>query len=396
MNEFISKVTGENQFAAKRRFRFSIDWVLLFALLPILGGGLITMNSFVGENYYFEKQIVSITVALFVFFAFSFFDFRFLRRTPVIVSLFLGACAVLLALFALGTISKGAQSWFRLGFFAFQPADVVKVVLILIMAKYFSRRHVEIGHIKHIIVSGVYALIIFILVLFQPDFGSAIIIFLIWLGMVLVSGISRKHLLLVFLVGAITFAGLWTYGFKTYQKERIRNFLHPLTNIRGSGYNAYQSTVAVGSGRIFGKGIGYGTQSRLEFLPEYQTDFIFAAFAEEWGFFGVLLLFTLFGVVIWRVLKNALHGATNFEILYGLGLAIFFLSHFVIHVGMNIGLLPVTGLPLPFMSYGGSHLVAEFSGLGILMGMRRYARDAHKDVMKNEFLGGEGQELDVS
>ena len=138
---------------------------------------------------------------------------------------------------------------------------------------------------------------------------------------------------------------------------------------------------------MLGKGVGYGTQSRLRFLPEYQTDFIFAAFAEEWGFFGVLIVFVLFGIVVWRILVNALYGATNFEILYGLGLAIFFMLHFVINAGMNIGLLPVTGITLPFLSYGGTHLVTEFMGLGILMGMRRYRQKIHKDSMNNEFVG---------
>ena len=163
--------------------------------------------------------------------------------------------------------------------------------------------------------------------------------------------------------------------------------MHPFTDIRGAGYNAYQSTIAVGSGGLLGKGVGYGTQSRLKFLPEYQTDFIFAAFVEEWGFVGALVFFFLFGVVIWRILANALIGATNFEMLYGMGLAIFFMSHFIIHVGINIGLLPVTGTTIPFLSYGGSHLLTEFTGLGILMGMRRYARPAHRDAMRNEFLG---------
>jgi rod shape determining protein RodA len=164
-------------------------------------------------------------------------------------------------------------------------------------------------------------------------------------------------------------------------------FLHPLQDIQGTGYNAYQSTIAVGSGQVTGKGLGYGTQSRLSFLPEYQTDFIFAAFAEEWGFVGVIILFLLFGVVMWRIIINAMYGATNFEVLFGMGVAIMIMSHFVVHVGMNIGLLPVTGITIPFMSYGGSHLLVTFVALGVVMGMRRYARAAHKDLLQNEFLG---------
>lgn len=379
--------------AVKRFFssveeRLSVDWILFGATLPIIAVGLVTMNSFVGDSQLFYKQIIWIGLSFAVFFVASFVDWRFLRRTDVLVTLFLLSCGVLLFLLLVGSVVKGVKGWFDLGFFSLEPSEVSKLVLILILAKYFSRRHVEIKHIRHILVSGVYAAIIFALVLVQPDFGSAIIIFFIWLGMVLVSGISKRHILLVILLGALSFAGLWGFVFKDYQKQRITTFFHPFTDVRGSGYNAYQSTIAVGSGGLWGKGVGYGTQSRLKFLPEYQTDFIFAAFAEEWGFAGVMILFLLFGIVIYRILINALFGATNFEILFGLGLAILFMAHFFVHVGINIGLLPVTGLTMPFMSYGGTHLITSFGGLGILMGMRRYRRAAHKDIIKNEFLGG--------
>lgn len=374
--EFIGKVAKTH-----------IDWILFFVLLPILGAGLVTMDSFKGTNTLFYHQLVWIVVAMAVFFGASFFDFRFLKRTKVLVWIYAVACSILLVLFVLGHTAKGATSWFRFGGLSFEPADPMKLVIILVLSKYFSRRHVEIAHFKHIIVSGVYALIPFVLILLQPDFGSAIIIFFIWFGMIMVSGISRKHLATVFVMGALAFGALWNFGFHEYQKARIVNFLNPLANIHGSGWNAYQSTIAVGSGEAWGKGVGYGTQSRLKFLPEYQTDFIFAAFAEEWGFVGVLILFLLFGIVMWRILANALVGAGNFEMLFGMGLAIFLMAHFVINIGMNMGLMPVTGITAPFLSYGGSHLLTEFLGLGILMSFRRYSRAAHRDDMKNEFLG---------
>src|SRR3990167_6084679 len=258
-----------------------IDWLLLFFVLPILAAGLVTMKSFASEEGagdFFNRQIVWIAISLSVFFIFSFIDFRFLKQTKILVFLFLLFSGMLIVLFILGKTVHGAQSWFSLGVFSFQPADMMKLVLVLILAKYFSRRHVEIRNIKHIFISGFYALVPFILVLLQPDFGSAMIIFFIWLGMVLVSGISKQHLLLVFFAGAVIFASLWIFLFAPYQKARIASFVNPLTDIQGSGYNAFQSTVAVGSGQILGKGLGFGTQSRLKFLPEYQTDFVFAAF----------------------------------------------------------------------------------------------------------------------
>ena len=370
----------------QQRF-LNIDWLLFLFLLPVLGAGLLTMKSFTEATPYFSHQLIWIGISFIIFFTFSFIDFRFLKQTKVLVSLFFIFSGLLMLLFILGKITNGAQSWFSFGSFSFQPSDMMKLVVILMLAKYFSRRHVEIKKIKHIFISGLYALIPFLLVFFQPDFGSAMIIFFIWFGMALVSGISVKHLLLIIGIATISVGFLWMFTFQPYQKARILNFVHPLSDVRGSGYNVYQSTIAVGSGQLLGKGVGFGTQSRLKFLPEYQTDFIFAAFAEEWGFTGVILLFILWGLIIWRILHIALLGTTNFEILFGLGFVIYLMSHFIINIGMNIGLMPVTGLTLPFMSYGGSHLITEFMGLGILMGMRKYSRVAHRDDMHNEFLG---------
>jgi rod shape determining protein RodA len=381
MAEIIDSLKGKMRGVSK------IDWYLIFAVLPVLGAGLVTMNSFMGNDSYFTHQLVWILVSFIIFFVFSFIDFHFLRRTSVVVTLYSIGVMALLALFVVGQASKGAQSWIDLGLFSIQPSDPMKLVLIIVLAKYFSRRHVEIAQIKHIVVSGVYAFIIFALVALHPDFGSALTIFAIWFGMVMVSGISKKHLLLVVLGGAVIFAGFWNFGLKSYQKARIMNFVHPLADIRGSGYNAYQAMVTVGSGGLLGKGLGYGTQSRLKFLPEYETDFIFAAFAEEWGFVGVIILLLLFAIILFRIMKHSMRGESNFETLFCAGLAIFFVSHLIVNIGMNIGLLPVTGIPVPFMSYGGSHLVTEFAGLGIMMGMARYSRPAHRDLMKNEFVG---------
>lgn len=364
-----------------------IDWWLFGAILPIMAVGLVTMHSFTDGTTYASHQFISIIVATIAFFSLSLIDMRVLRSTTIAVILFCISFLSLGALTLFGKISHGAQSWFSFGEFSFQPVDFAKLALIIILAKYFSRRHIEIANIRHILVSGFYAFIFFVFVLTHPDIGSAMIIFFIWLGMVMVSGISKKHLFGMMALSIMTFILLWNFGFADYQRDRIKNFINPLSDIRGAGYNAYQSMIAVGSGELFGKGVGYGTQSRLKFLPEYQTDFIFAAFAEEWGFVGVIILFSLYGVIIWRIIINATRGATNFEILYGAGVAVFFIVHIAVNVGMNIHLLPVTGTPLPFMSYGGTHLLIEFSALGILMAMRKYQRPVHKSETKNEFIG---------
>ncbi len=369
----------------------SVDWVAfgVAALLGVLG--LVTMASFTPEDPFSGRQAVWLGLGMLVFFAASVVDWRFLRRSSIALAIYAVCLLPLIFLVIAGTVTQGARSWFDLGAFALQPVEFVKIALIILLAKYFSRRHIEIRNVRHILVSGAYMFLVFALVALQPDFGSAIIIGTIWLGMVLLSGISRLHLAAMALVGVTVFAGLWTFGFEEYQKERILTFIHPLTDIQGAGYNAYQSTVAVGSGEFFGKGIGYGTQSKLRFLPEYQTDFIFAAFAEEWGFVGVALLFTLYGTLFVRIMRSALRGATNFETLFAYGVLFYFLAHFTIHAGINMGLLPVTGTTIPFMSYGGSHLLAEFLALGMLSGMRAYARATPREALQKEFSGGYDQ-----
>ncbi len=364
-----------------------IDWVMLLFIAPILGAGLITMKSFVGNTPFFSQQVLWISISLFAFIVTSFFDFKFFKKTKVISALYLFFIGVLLLLFLFGSTNKGATSWFDFGNFSFQPVDFMKLILIIVLAKYFSRRHVEIKNLKLIFISALYAGLPFFLVFLQPDFGSAMIIFMIWLGMAIVSGISKKHLAAVFGIGLLSFLFLWTFIFQDYQKARIKTFIDPLSDVQNTGYNAYQSTIAVGSGQMFGKGVGYGTQSRLKFLPEYETDFIFAAFSEEWGFVGSITILILYLLIIWRIIWQSIYGATNFEMLFGVGVAVMIMSHVIINVGMNIGLMPVTGINLPFMSYGGSHLLTSFIALGILSSMNRDRRTLHPDDLKHEFLG---------
>ncbi|MEM9337079.1 MAG: FtsW/RodA/SpoVE family cell cycle protein [Patescibacteria group bacterium] len=359
------------------------DPVLFSGVLFLTFLGLVTMYSYQGNNVFFDRQIIWIAVATGALLLALIPDYRFLRVGNITFYVFLFIVTLLVLVLFFGEITLGAQSRFNLGFFSIQPSDPAKLILIAVLAKYFSKRHELIGDFRHILVSGAYALIVFGLVFIQPDFGSAIILFFVWLGMVLVAGIRIQHLLTVFLLGAVAFAGMWQFALQDYQKERIGTFLDPLSDIQGAGYNAYQSTIAVGSGQITGKGIGYGTQSKLLFLPEYETDFIFAAYAEEWGLIGVLLLFAGFALVVWRLLYHATQGASNFETLFTSGVAILIISHFFVHIGMNIGLLPVTGTTVPFLSYGGSHLITEFIGIGMVMAMSRYtaARYEGRDLL---------------
>ena len=242
-----------------------IDGTFLVAMLYVLIAGLITMSTFGSGDSYLLRQGSWIIISMSAFLFVSHFEYRFLKQTRVVINIYFFLLFVLALLFVLGHVTNSAQSWFYLGGFSFQPSDFMKLGLIIVLAKYFSLRHIEIANIRHIIVSAVYALVPFVLVILQPDLGTGLVLLAIWLGMVLVSGISKSHLFAVIAIGFIIFSFAWNFMFKPYQKARIINFIHPLADIRGSGYNAYQSTIAVGSGGLYGKGIGYGTQSRLNF-----------------------------------------------------------------------------------------------------------------------------------
>lgn len=347
-----------------------VDWILLLCIVAVSVLGVITIKPFGGNadnNYFFLRQMVWISLGLCVFFASLLIDWNFLKTNSIfLLFLYLFVLALLFLLIFTASSIKGAASWYRIYSLGVEPVELMKVALVLLFAKYFSKRHVEIARFFHIFVSGVYVLLPTALVLLQPDFGSAVVLGALWLGMALVGGIKIKHLALLFFAGIFVFFALWSFIFAPYQKARIISFLSPRSDIRGSGYHALQSMIAVGSGGIFGKGIGYGTQSRLEFLPENETDFIFASFAEEWGFFGALILFLFLSIILWRILRLGIYAESNFEKLYAAGLAVLLFFQALIHVGMNIGILPITGLGFPFLSYGGSSMLSLFLAVGIL------------------------------
>lgn len=363
------------------------EWPLLLIPLTLTLIGVLTMHPFGGEASLAPRQLVWIAIATGVYLTCALLDMRFIRRTPVIIAGYTLVLFLLMLLLVATHAVQGAKSWFDFGAFSFQPADPAKIVFIALLAKYFSRRHMDIGNFRHIFVSALYAGVPILLILVEPDLGTAVIFSAVWFGMILISGISKKHLALILASGALLAAGLWTTGLEDYQRARIVSFLNPAADIHGTGYNAYQATIAVGSGELWGKGVGQGTQSKLRFLPEYETDFIFASFAEEWGFVGVVIVLTLYGLLLVRLLSIARRAGTNFDAFFTVGVALIFLSHILIHVGINVGLLPVTGTTIPFMSYGGSHLLMEFAGLGIVASLARNARSVPREAAGQEYEG---------
>ena len=344
----------------------NLDWILIISIVPILVFGLFTMKSLGGDDYYFNRQLMWIGVGVLVMMATTMVDWRYLKSSAVILMLYGVGVGSLVALALLGLVTRGAQSWFYLGSAGIEPVEFIKLILVLLLAKYFSARYVEIALWRHIAISFFYLIMPMTLVLLQPDLGSAAILFFIWVSMVFFSGLRLRQIMILGVIGIIVVAIGWFAVLAPYQKTRIVAFLQPERDPQKSGYHAIQAMIAVGSGGVFGKGVGYGTQSRLNFLPESQTDFMYAAFAEEWGLIGITILFISFSVLFWRIVHIGMHAPDNFSKLFCLGFSFLLVGRIAIHVGMNIGLLPITGIGLPFMSYGGSFLVILMVGLGLL------------------------------
>ncbi|MDO8600079.1 MAG: rod shape-determining protein RodA [bacterium] len=349
-----------------------MDWVLNGALFFICAIGLISLLSLSGfEGSFFLRQLAWVLVGSVAFLFFSLLDYRIFRASGVfLLSCYLIGIAALFLLLAFGPTTRGIRGWFAAGSIAIQPVEFMKLLLILLIAKYFSKRHSEIAQMRHLVISGIYFAIPVLLVLLQPDLGSAFILLAIWVAVTLFSGIRLKHFLILMSLLVIISAIAWLFLLAPYQKARITAFLDPYQDPRGTGYNVIQSLIAVGSGQMWGKGFGYGSQTHLHFLPEAETDFIFAAFAEEWGFVGALVLLLLYGVLLWRLLRVGFFAKNNFARLYILGFSTLISTQIFIHIGMNVGIFPVTGITLPFMSYGGSSLVSLMAGAGIAQSIR--------------------------
>lgn len=353
------------------------DWLLMGAVLLLVAIGLISLFSLAGvsEVRFFERQLVWVGIGLVLLAASSFIDFRIFRTQSIAVILvYLFSVVLLAVVLLLSPRIRGIRAWFSVGGVALQPVELAKLALAVLLAKFFSKRHIEIYRARHLVVSGLYLAVPALLVLLQPDPGSAVVLIAVWVAVVLFSGMKLRHFFILLLIGAVTAGIAWQFVLMPYQKARVTSFLDPYRDPQGAGYQMIQSMIAVGSGRVWGKGLGYGSQSHLHFLPEPHADFIFAAYAEEWGFVGVLILLGLFGAALWRIIRIGARARDNFSRLYTIGFAAYIFTQSFIHIGMNMGVLPITGITLPFVSYGGSSLVTLMIGIGIVQNIKINAR----------------------
>lgn len=306
-------------------------------------------------------------------FLISFFDWRgFFTNSYLILFLYFLSLIFLAGLFLFAPEIRGTKSWYQIGSFSFNPLEFTQIILILLLAKYFSTRHAQMYQIKHIIFSGFYVFLPTILIFFQPNLGACFILISLWVAILIIAGIKLRHFLLLCLFFLIIFGLSWQFLLKDYQKSRIISFLKPQLEPLGIGWSQNQAKIAIGSGGFFGQGWKKGSQTRYGFLPEPQTDFIFAAIAEEFGFLGVGVLLGLFLFLLFKIIKIALNSQTNFPRLFASGFVVLLFTQIFIHIGMNLGILPIIGISLPLVSYGGSGLFAIFLGFGIIQSIKAH------------------------
>jgi rod shape determining protein RodA len=347
----------------------NFDWILFFAVLLLVCFGLVEIYSIaLGQGAVdllnFKKQIFFCFIGFALLFLFAFFGYHNLRAFSNYFYI-LGVVLLLSVLF-FGETIRGTRGWFIFGSFGLQPVEFIKIFLVLFLARYFSGTSLKSNPLKLFIITGGGVLIFIILVMLQPDFGSALILFLVWFAMIILAGFERKYLITILLIIVLLASLSWMFYFEPYQKQRILTFINPSFDPLDQGYNIAQAIIAVGAGGMFGRGIGFGSQSQLKFLPESQTDFIFAVISEELGFLGAILVLLFFTIFFYRSLTNLKKINNDFGIFFILGTVSLIFIEMFINIGMNIGILPVIGISLPFLSYGGSAMITNLILVGIM------------------------------
>ncbi|MGE0762025.1 MAG: rod shape-determining protein RodA [Bdellovibrionales bacterium] len=370
--------TSHMQVEERTNFK-RVDLSLCAVILALNVIGLINLYSathgvhLTGATNLFWMQILWLAIGWTIFFSLTFFDYKFFERMAYV---FYGlGVAALVGVEIFGKISYGAQRWLDLGFFRFQPSETMKLAIVLVLARVLARREssAPMGFVDLLVPIGLVA-VPFILTVKQPDLGTAGLMALIAMVMVLFARIKASILITAIILGAIAAPLVWNFGLKDYQKNRVLTFISPGRDPRGTGYNSIQSKIAVGSGRVFGKGFRKGTQSQLEFLPERHTDFIFSVLSEEHGFFGSIMTLGLFTLIYLMAIKIGAQARDRYGAFLVVGALGYLFWHVLVNMGMVIGIFPIVGVPLPLLSYGGSSMMSTMACLGLLSSVayRRY------------------------
>jgi rod shape determining protein RodA len=376
------------------------DYVLLSAVCGLIAIGLITIYSATHSDpdlstayYYVRIQGIATFIGALLMVVVAFIDFRGIGRFRV--HLYVGIVGMILLIYALPSAAKGGQRWIDLGFFSLQPSELAKIGMILLIASYLADRpRGEFEAQTTLTVLGLAGVVV-LLVFLQPDMGTALVLTMVTMAMLFLYGTRYLHFAaisavvasgLLVVVKVLPSAGI--HIFRSYQVDRLLVFLNPDYDPGGSGYHLLQSKIAIGSGMMTGKGLYQGTQTQLNFLPEHHTDFVFSVLGEELGFVGAAILLSLYVIVIWRALRIAMISDSLFGSLVAGGILSMLLFQVFVNIGMTIGIMPITGIPLPFVSYGGSSMIANLLAIGLLEsihvrsrlhGDRRYVRAKNAD-----------------
>jgi rod shape determining protein RodA len=354
--------------AAIKAYFKAMDWVLISEVLALSVIGFLIVFSATSHNaeiaQLWKKQLFWFSISIFGMWVFSKIDYRFWIEASYIF--YWIAIVSLLAVLAIGDETNGAKRWIKLGILSYQPSELAKLSVLLVLARYIGSKTVELFYLGKLFFLLAMLGVPLILILKQPDLGSALLLVPVSFILMYVGGIQFKWLMWMFIMGAASSPLVWHF-LKDYQKERLEVFINPQDDPLGAGYNIIQSMIAIGSGGISGKGYMQGTQTQLSFIPEHHTDFIFSVVGEEWGFVGCVIVLGLYFFMIQKTFEIARKARDREGSLLALGIASMFAVQIVINVGMTVGLLPVTGLTLPFISYGGSSLVFSYAAVGMLL-----------------------------
>jgi rod shape determining protein RodA len=354
----------------------SFDWQLFVCVIFLTMMGLASVYSVDlsrgSELFYFKKQLIAFGIGLGLLLVAATSQhtlWRYLAKWW-----YAGSVLLLISVLIFGRSINGTKGWFSFVGFSFQPVEMAKIGLILMIAYIVSRFGRRFDRPLFFFGTGIVTLLCVGLVMMQPDLGSALLLCSIWFGMIWAVGARRRYLAGFVVCMAFLAVVSWFFFLKPYQQNRIANFINPERDPLVTGYNITQSTIAIGAGQIFGRGLGFGSQSQLRFLPVAQTDFVFSVIGEELGLAGVFAMLSLFGVLFWRILLIIQKTNDDFVATTAIGILILFFSQLITNAGANLGLLPVTGVTLPFISYGGSSLIVNLLLVGILESMivRKY------------------------
>ena len=357
-----------------RRLLFSFDWLWFLALLLLSAIGVAAIWSTTYDTdlqVYLNRQIIYLCCALFVFIVLLFFDYHLF--SDFIAIPYLAGMSVLVLVLVIGRSIHANKSWIDMGIFSFQPSELMKIIVVIALAKYYAELDREYLEFKELCIGALIVFVPALMVILQGDLGTAVTFFPIYAVLTCLAGVKRKHVVALFMMVVVAAPVSWLF-LRSHQRERIETVFNPSHDPHRSGYQTIQSEIAIGSGRILGKGFKQGSQGNLGFLPARHTDFVFAVFAEEKGFVGSITILGLILFVSYRLFRTACDAKDRVGTMIVGGVLSIFLFHVSINVGMVEGLIPIAGIPLPFISAGGSSLISFYAAMSLCMGvrMRRY------------------------